>query len=219
MDLGVPWGDTSPVEVEPMTLREQDSDVDAGGGEALVSQRLVDPFVRRAFEAMCAGVKANQALVGRLLPRVSPEAAVVAAATDGLLSSHRGDAVPYRVGLEGTVGGLGRIDLVIADDSATPLLVEFKVFWPLGIKECAGGITNDRRKVAGRRGLVVVFAYAVREAPAECKQRCTEKNLDDAIASAGLGEPPLKGDAMRIEDSEVIADCRLLAWLPMGASG
>lgn len=178
-----------------------------------------DPFALRAFRAICDGVERNEPLLANMVARVAPEYAVVASAVEGLRShwSDERQSDSFSVQLEAAYGEVKKIDMLVSSTAEQePLLIEFKVFWPNGVDECAAGVRKDRAKLSGCRGLAVVFGYAVHEAPAECNRSCTERRLADALEEARLGDPVFAGPHRAFEIRGVKGEYQLLAYSPEG---
>ncbi|MDI1480400.1 hypothetical protein [Polyangium sp. y55x31] len=169
------------------------------------------------FEAFTNGLRAEEALLAMLLPRVAPEISVVAAAALGLQRAAPAGSLELR--LEAPTGdGLTRVDMVVCPaGSDNRWAFEWKLLWQLGPRECVTGIQRDLVKLQGRqRSAVIVFAYAVHEAPAYCHARITKESLQTTTAKAAekLGEPYRCSSVFTIEQLGVHAKYQVLAWVP-----
>ncbi|MDI1450796.1 hypothetical protein [Polyangium sp. 6x1] len=169
------------------------------------------------FEAFTTGLRGEEALLAMLLPRVAPEVSVVAAAALGLQRAAPEESLELR--LEAPTGdGLTRVDMVVCPaGSDSRWAFEWKLLWQLGPRECVAGIQRDLVKLQGRqRSAVVVFAYAVHEAPAYCHARVTKESLPTTVAHAveKLGQPYRSSPMFTIEQLGIHAKYQVLAWVP-----
>ncbi len=157
--------------------------------------------------AMTSGLQANVGLLATVLPRVSPEYAVVAAAAQGLIVASSGDLV---VEIEQK-----RRDLVVKNDGRE-FWFEFKVFWSKGIGECVRGVRDDRELICGQRdAFAVAFVYALTSCPPGiARDRATPLGLEETVekAEAALGKATLVGEPVVIALHGTVGSARLLAW-------
>jgi hypothetical protein len=168
---------------------------------------------------MAHGIERNERMLAGVMARVAPENTAVSAALDGLLSFTWGNDDDYAIALEATHPGVAkRVDMIITphrEPAEEPLLLEWKVLWQIGRRECVRGIQRDLDKLAGRRGLVMVLAYALSDVPKGCEKRRTDVALEDTVAKA---EQELKRTAVLrsrprgFEQRDVRGEYQLLAW-------
>lgn len=170
------------------------------------------------FNGFTEGIRAEEPLLTMLLPRVAPEATVVAAAALGLQRAAGDGALEIRFEAS-TNNGLSRVDMVVcAAGNDRRWAFEWKLLWQPGLGECVGGIQRDLQKLKGQpRSAVLVFAFAVREAPQFCAPRITKVPLETTVGSAisKLGQEPYqKSDLLRTEQFGTRAEYQILAWAP-----
>jgi len=165
---------------------------------------------------MASGIRDQSALLAVVLPRVSPELGVVAAAAYGLVREIKGE--PWRVLIESK-----RRDLVVEHrDTHERYWFEFKPLWSRGRGECLGGIEKDLEKVSQERnGYAVVFAYTVEKPPAGHDDRLTPGDLDSVVQKAveRLGRPVFSSSVVPIEGSGTLGAAQLLAWRGLNWTG
>jgi hypothetical protein len=155
--------------------------------------------------AMTSGLQANVGLLATVLPRVSPEYAVIAAAAGGLIAASGSDVV---VEIEHQ-----RRDLVVKKNGGV-FWFEFKAFWSNGVKECTQGVLADLEKIRGQRdAFAVAFAYALSSCPSGLTRR-TPRGLKETVevAEAGIGKATVVGDPIVIAWHDTVGSARLLAW-------
>lgn len=172
-------------------------------------------LVARVCSHFVEGIERSERTLALLLPRVAPEYGVVTAAAEGALAS--GLTVHFERAL---VRG-SKIDLVVESAEGESLACEFKVLWPLGVKECLDKTAKDFDKLRPTGGLVVLFAYSVLEAPEPHHKRVTpegqgkglEETTREATSGSGrFGEPAFRSGVHRFSILGTSAEWELLAW-------
>lgn len=166
------------------------------------------------FESMWDGIQRNERLLSGVYARAAPEASVVAAAVDGLMSRATQAGPCWDVTMECALQGVSRIDLVVRSTTPeTPAIpIELKTLWPNGQREGIGGIERDRAKLRGLGGYAVALAYAVHQGAARSRQ--TKIPLESCVAGAeeALGRLWWRSPVSHFEQRDIVGDHQLLVW-------
>jgi hypothetical protein len=183
-----------------------------------------EDLARMWLDAMFKGLDEHHALLCAALPRVSPEYAVVMAATAGLARALRPSG-RWHVHLEHPLpaaehGKRGKCDVVVRSlDGDAAHYFEFKALWWGGLGENVTGIKGDLHKLSELppgTGYVVAFAYAISEAPSGLQRYHTKHDLAEVRAAVierlGDKQPFHQSAVITLEDLGLRGSAQLLAW-------